>query len=100
MQRIRDLLERAPMLQHFLNERGFLYGSLIGECGFLMSLASMNFERAHTYFRAGCTRDLESLLRMDAELHAISREFARTVGPAHIDGAFDKVLWRLHEPRF
>jgi dihydrodipicolinate synthase/N-acetylneuraminate lyase len=53
MQRIRDLLERAPMLQHFLNERGFLYGSLIGECGFLVSLASTNLLRAHAYIAAG-----------------------------------------------
>ena len=100
MQRVRDLLEGAPMLQHFLNERGFVYGSLIGECGFLASIATTNFEQAQAYFRAGCTRDFETLLHMEAEVHAISREFTRTVGPAHIDGAFDKVLWRLHDPRF
>jgi 4-hydroxy-tetrahydrodipicolinate synthase len=99
-QRIRDLMERAPMLQHFFNERGFLYGSLLGECGLLMSLASINFSQAQSYFRAGCSRDVDSLVPMEGELHAISREFAHAVGPAHIDGAFDKVLWWLHEPRF
>jgi dihydrodipicolinate synthase/N-acetylneuraminate lyase len=100
MQRVRDLLERAPMLQHFLNERGFVYGSIIGECGFLMSLASTNLEQAQRYFAAGCARDIETLTAMERELHHISREFAQTIGPAHIDGAFDKVLWRLHDARF
>jgi dihydrodipicolinate synthase/N-acetylneuraminate lyase len=100
MQRVRDLLERAPTLQHFLNERGFVYGSLIGECGFLVSLGSTNFNRTHAYFRAGRERDVETLVRMEGEVHAISREFARTVGPGHMDGAYDKVLWWLHDRRF
>ncbi len=100
MQRVRDLLQGAPMLQHFLNERGFVYGSLIGECGLLMSLASINLRRAQQYFAAGCAREISALVRMEGELHDISREFAETIGPAHIDGAFDKVLWRLHDARF
>jgi dihydrodipicolinate synthase/N-acetylneuraminate lyase len=102
MQRVRDLLDGAPVLQHFLNERGFVYGSLIGECGLLISLASTNHDAGRRYFEAGRARDVETLLRLEGELHDISKEFHACVGAGRglIDGAYDKVLWRLHDPRF
>jgi hypothetical protein len=50
--RIRELVDSAPMLQHFLSERGFVYGSLIGECGLLISLATINLEMGKRYFEA------------------------------------------------
>jgi dihydrodipicolinate synthase/N-acetylneuraminate lyase len=102
MQRVRELLDQASDLRHFLNERGFLYGSLVGECGFLISLATINQAMGHAYFEAGRTRDIERLLEMDRDLHAISGAFHRIVGQGAslIDGAYDKVLWRLHDPRF
>jgi hypothetical protein len=41
------------------------------------------------------------LLIMQRELNAMARDLAETVGDsAHIDGAFDKLLWRLHDRRF
>ena len=79
MQRVRDLLDQASDLRHFLNERGFLYGSLIGECGLLISLATINQAMGRAYFEAGRTRDVERLLEMDRELHAISGAFHRIV---------------------
>jgi hypothetical protein len=90
------------MLQHFLNEHGFLFGSLIGECGLLISLATTNLNMGQRYFRAGCTRDLEGLVNLEGELAHIGQAFAAKVGggKVRIDGAFDKVLWRLHDPRF
>jgi dihydrodipicolinate synthase/N-acetylneuraminate lyase len=102
MQRIRELTECAPMLRHFLNERGFVYGSLLGECGLLMSVASVNLDMARRYFDAGCARDMQSLVRMEGELDALSSELVRLVsgGVTRIDGAFDKVLWWLHDRRF
>jgi dihydrodipicolinate synthase/N-acetylneuraminate lyase len=102
MQRVRDLLDQASDLRHFLNERGFLYGSLVGECGFLISLATLNQAMGRAYFEAGRTRNVERLLEMDRDLHAISGAFHRIVaqGASLIDGAYDKVLWRLHDPRF
>jgi dihydrodipicolinate synthase/N-acetylneuraminate lyase len=102
MQRIRDLLETAPLLRHFLNERGFAYGSSIATCGLLMSLASTNLAMAQRYFDAGHARDLAAVGQMETELHQIAQAFHACVdrGPTLIDGAYDKVLWRLHEPRF
>jgi dihydrodipicolinate synthase/N-acetylneuraminate lyase len=102
MQRVRDLLDEASSLRHFLNERGFLFGSLIGECGLLISLATTNLAMGQQYFEAGRTRDLERLVALEGELHQIGQVFHACVGhdASLIDGAYDKVLWRLHDPRF
>jgi dihydrodipicolinate synthase/N-acetylneuraminate lyase len=102
MLRVRELIEGAPMLQHFLNEHGFVFGSLIGECGLLISVAATNLAMGQRYFDAGRGRDVETLLRLEGELCRIGRRFATLVGGGvtRIDGAFDKVLWRLHDPRF
>ncbi len=39
---------------------------------------------------------------MEGELHAIGQHFLTEVsaGETRIDGAYDKVLWRLHDERF
>jgi hypothetical protein len=90
------------MLQHFLNEHGFLFGSLIGEFGLLISLAATNLAMGQRYFDAGRSRDVEALVQLEGELSQIGRRFATLVGRGvtRIDGAFDKVLWRLHDQRF
>jgi dihydrodipicolinate synthase/N-acetylneuraminate lyase len=102
MLRVRDLIDQAPALQHFLNEHGFLFGSLVGECGLLISMATINLATGRGYFEAGRARDVETLLRLEGELNEIGRFFATCIGGglARIDGAYDKVLWYLHDPRF
>jgi dihydrodipicolinate synthase/N-acetylneuraminate lyase len=102
MQRVRELLTTAGELRHFVGERAFAYASLFGEPGLLISLALTNFSRAKRFFAAGQARDVASLFRMDAELHAIGQQFLATIseGRAPIDGAYDKVLWWLHDQRF
>jgi dihydrodipicolinate synthase/N-acetylneuraminate lyase len=102
MVRIRALMDGAPMLQHFLGEHGYLYGSLIGECGLLISLGAINFEMGRRYFEAGQKRDLDTLLRLECELSQIANVFEQCVGGGvtRIDGAYDKVLWHVHDPEF
>ncbi|HEY3061910.1 MAG TPA: dihydrodipicolinate synthase family protein [Chloroflexota bacterium] len=102
MQRVRELLDGASALRHFLNERGFLYGSLIGEPGLLISLATINLARGREYFEAGRRRDMPMLIQLESELHRIAQVFHACVGQgmSRIDGAYDKVLWRLHDARF
>jgi dihydrodipicolinate synthase/N-acetylneuraminate lyase len=101
MQRVEDLLRFAPQLQHFLNETGYVYGSLVGECGLLASLAPLNCEAARQFFEAGQRRDAPSLFELHGVLAGLNRELSRCVGDgAHMDGAFDKLLWRVHDERF
>jgi dihydrodipicolinate synthase/N-acetylneuraminate lyase len=99
---VRELLDGAPMLQHFLNEHGFLFGSLIGQCGLLISLATINLAMGRHYFDAGRARDVDTLVKLERELSQIGQALAAMIGgdAVRIDGAFDKVLWRLHDPRF
>jgi dihydrodipicolinate synthase/N-acetylneuraminate lyase len=101
MTRVRGLLEEAPMLRHFLTETGYAYGSQIGSCGLLISAASTNATTARAFFEAGQTRDAATVWRMEGELRQVVQALLRSVGEgAYIDGAYDKVLWKLHDPEF
>lgn len=101
MERIHALLTRAPQLQHFLTETGFVYGSLIGQCGLLISLASANWKSAREFFEAGQQRDAQRLIANQMELNAMLHLLIKEGGPGEkIDGAYDKLLWRLHDERF
>lgn len=98
---VERLLRGAPRLQHFLGEQGFAYGSLIDECGLLISVASSQLAAGQAYFAAGRTRDAETLLSMQRELSELTSCLHALMGDtAHMDGAYDKLFCRLHDPRF
>lgn len=95
------LFEHAGVLRHFVTEPGFSPGILLGNCGFLVSIASINPTRARIYFEAGLQRDVKLLEVMAGELAEMLRSLVEAVGSeVHIDGAFDKVFNKLHDPRF
>lgn len=101
MDRIEGLMSLAPQLQHFLTETGFAYGAMIGECGLLASVALTNTRSAQAYFEAARKRDGTALFAMQTELNALTRDLVSVAGDQpRIDGAFDKLLWRLHDRRF
>lgn len=101
MDRLLGLLSRAPDLAHFMTETGFAYGSLVGRCGLLISAACANFTEGRAYFRAGRRRQVRALLARQMELAALVGDLVRLVSPeAHMDGAYDKVFCRLHDPAF
>jgi dihydrodipicolinate synthase/N-acetylneuraminate lyase len=99
--RLHSLLTEAPQLLHFITEVGFAKAALIGECGFLISFLSTNFQRAADYFRAGCAQDVGRLKSISAEFDGLITCFKEAVeGLAHMDGAFDKMFCRVHAPDF
>ena len=99
--RILALNECAPELQHFSTETGFGQAAQIGECGFLISVASMNFQLGKEYFQASQTRDLKKLVEMQQELRDLTKDFIAQVGDAaRMDGAYDKFFCKMHDPRF
>jgi dihydrodipicolinate synthase/N-acetylneuraminate lyase len=101
MGRIEELILLAPQLQHFLTETGYAYGSLFGECGLLGSVATLNWSSAREFLEAGRRRDVETLMALLRELNPLTRELIRLAGSeAHMDGAFDKMFCRMHDPRF
>jgi hypothetical protein len=88
-------------VRHFLTEAGYACGSLISECGLLASVSTLNWAGARRYFEAGQSRDAATLIAMQRELNALSRELIALVGPeAHMDGAYDKMFCRMHDRRF
>ncbi len=101
MERIQGLMTKAPQLQHFFTETGFSYGSQIGECGLLISMASIHFDEAKKYFAAGQRRDVNSLLHSQRELTEMVIDLvALGRSEAHMDGAYDKVFCKIHDPEF
>lgn len=100
MDRIYGLVHEAPQLRHFLTETGFVFGSLIGEVGLLISLAATNWKGAHDFFAAGQRQDAPALVARHQELVGILQMLLEGGRPAHMDGAFDKLLWKLHDERF
>jgi dihydrodipicolinate synthase/N-acetylneuraminate lyase len=101
MGRIRSLQETAGELQHFFTERGYGYGSLLGECGLLISVGITNYGMGRRYFEAGRSREWETLLRLEGDLSKMTEALIEAIGAeAHMDGAYDKVLAHMHDRRF
>ena len=89
------------MLRHLVTEPGYSYGSLFGGAGLLVSISSINPVLARAYYEAGLGRDGETLGRMARELALMTDALiACADGGAHMDGAFDKVFHKLHDPVF
>ena len=95
------LLTAAPRLQHFLTEIGFGHAGAVGECGLLISVASVQPARAARYLRAAVERDAVTLAAMQGELRNLIGDLIALVGDsAHMDGAYDKLFCKLHDRRF
>ncbi len=99
--RLQSLMTDAPQLQHFITEAGFAKAARLGECGFLISLASSNLRLGRKYFHLGHERKFDELDAMQQELAAIVPALREASGEnVHMDGAFDKMFCRLHDDAF
>jgi len=95
------LLDPAEPLQHFLADIALPYGCLVGECGLLISVASSNWSTARRYYELCRAQDVAAALDLQADLVKITAALRAMVEPhAHMDGAFDKMYARLHQPGF
>lgn len=100
-ERIAGLMTKAPELQHFFTEPGYGHGALLGECGLLISVASMNFRLGREYFEAGQKQDANKLQEMQRKLKALTNDLIASAGDAaHMDGAYDKMFCKIHDPEF
>lgn len=93
-----DLLTVSPRLKFFFTEFGYaLARRTTTDIGLLISLATAHHARAHEFVGgddATRTAAVAELRQMVATLREIS------AGRFHIDGAFDKMLYRLSDPGF
>lgn len=91
------LLTQAPQMQHFLGELGYALMRDRFECGLLISIASTNHARAKEFFHSRGER----LQEFRAELERCLTALKSVVdNGAHMDGAFDKLIYKLGCPDF
>ena len=92
-----DLLTMSPRLRFFFTEMGYAIARRTHETGLLISLASVNPKRARQFVAgddAQRTADVADFQLMVAALKEVSAD------RFHIDGAYDKMLFRMSDPIF
>ena len=93
-----DLLKVSPRLKFFFTEFGYtLARRKTGDIGLLISLATANYERARE-FVTGDDANREAAVAELRQMGATLRDICS--GRFHIDGAFDKMLYRLNDSTF
>ena len=94
---IADLMTLTPRLRFFITEMGYAIARRTHDVGLLISLASVNPARAKAFVAGDDVRraaDVADFATMGAKLKELS------AGRYHIDGAFDKMLFRVSDPTF
>lgn len=91
-----DLLTYAPELQHFLSERTFPHGCLLGECSILPAVSVATPHKLHALFQAGLRQDIAEMSRLQFEIEQYTIEVLQPLLlQKRIDGAYDKLIIRL-----
>jgi dihydrodipicolinate synthase/N-acetylneuraminate lyase len=94
---IADLLTVTPRLRFFFTEFGYAIARRTHDVGLLISLASVHPRRALAFVAGPDARRAADV----AELRAIAGTLgALAKGKFHIDGAYDKMLFRMTDPSF
>lgn len=93
---ILDLADGDCPLQFFLTEMGFACGSMLGEFGFLVSIASSSLVKAREFYNACVAGNKDRALAMQKELRQMLKELLAIAGSGKIDGAYDKIYCKLN----
>ena len=94
---VADLLTMTPRLRFFLTEKGYAIARRTHDVGLLISLASVNPARAKAFVAGDDAQrmaDVADFSSMAATLKELSAD------RFHIDGAYDKMLFRVTDPTF
>jgi dihydrodipicolinate synthase/N-acetylneuraminate lyase len=95
---ISDLLSVSPRLRFYFTEFGYAIARRqTADVGLLISVATANYARAHEFVEGNDAVRASAV----AELRLIGASLREiSTGRFHIDGAFDKMLYRLTDPAF
>jgi len=96
---IRSLILDAPQLQHFLSESGYIYGSMFGECGILVSFV-MNWPKQQALLEAGHRQDVATMVAIQSEIDVVVQSLFETLPDDRIDGAYDKLFAKMYDESF
>ena len=94
---VADLLTMAPRLRFYFTEFGYAIARRTHEVGLLASLSTAHYGHARQFVAGDDTRRTADLAEFRVMIAAI-REVA--AGRMHMDGAFDKMLFRLSDATF
>lgn len=94
---IADLLTVSPRLRFFFTENGYAHARKTHDVGFLISLASANHERAKAFVAGDDASRTADLVDLQAMLDSLKR---LAQGKFHIDGGFDKMIYKVNDPSF
>lgn len=94
---IADLLTVSPRLRFYFTEFGHEIARRTHDVGLLLALSSVNHARARA-FVAGDAAHRAAEIVVLRRLHRGLTELSAS--RYHIDGAFDKMLYRMHDPAF
>ncbi|MGC3968733.1 MAG: dihydrodipicolinate synthase family protein [Pirellulales bacterium] len=98
---LRKLLDQTPTITHYLGERGLAQTRPGDNVGLLASISTISAARCREFYEACRTADAATRNRLAEEIFALGALLRETVGqPPRIDGAYDKLLWALHDPEF
>lgn len=94
---IADLMTLTPRLRFYITEMGYAIARKTHDVGLLISLATIHPERAKRFVAgtdAQRAADVEELKAVVAALKAVAGD------KFHIDGAYDKMLYRMTDATF
>lgn len=95
--KVRELMALSPRLRYFFTELGYAVARTMGECGLLVSITAFNDARALEFVRCDQRRREELV----PEIRAILATLLKLgEGRFHMDGAYDKLLYRMKAPEF
>ena len=94
---VADLLTVSPRLRFYFGELGYVIARRTHDVGLLISLASVNPARAKAFVAGDDARRAADLVELKAMLATLMELSA---GRFHIDSAYDKMLFRVADPKF
>jgi dihydrodipicolinate synthase/N-acetylneuraminate lyase len=94
---VADLLTAAPRLRFFFTEFGHAIARRTHDVGLLASISTVNYARAKAYVAGDDARRAADVPEMRAMVAAL---FKLSTNRFHIDGAYDKMLFRVNDPTF
>lgn len=97
---IRGWMLTAPELQHFYLQQSFAYGCVFGECSLLCSMAGVFPKLTREYFETGRSGDIGRAFTLQAKFVELGEGLYGHVKGPYMDGAYDKFLVWLTDPKF
>lgn len=94
---IADLLTVSPRLRFFFTEFGHAIARRTHDVGLLASLATVNYRRAKAFVAGDDARRAADTVELRAILSSL---LGLGAGRFHMDGAYDKMLFRVTDPAF